>query len=112
VTGNAAFDFVRMLSGAIGEVVGQVVFQLLMTPHLDDFLKAGIPRDLADQLADGEAISFTRVVADLPESQQLIKKTRLTSALRGTWIFYTVISALRLLISFGIKRIKLQIKAS
>jgi hypothetical protein len=97
-----------MVSGAIAVVVGQVIFQLLMTPHLDDFLKAGVARDLADQLADCETISLIRVVAELPESQQLIVKTGLTSALRGTWIFYTVISALGLLTSFGINRTKLQ----
>lgn len=109
-TGTAAFGFVRMVSGAIGVVVGQVVFQLLMTPHLHGFLEAGVARDLAEQLADGEAISLTRVVADMPDYQKHVIRGGMTSALRGTWIFYTVISALGLLVSFGIKRMKLQRK--
>jgi hypothetical protein len=42
------------------------------------------------------------------EHEKLVAKTGLTSALRGTWVFFTVVSALGLLVSFGIKRKKLQ----
>lgn len=106
-TGTSAFGFTRMISGAIGVVVGQVVFQLLMAKHLDQFLDAGVARDLAQRLADGEALSLASKVAMLPGAQKLVVKAGLTSALRGTWILYTVVSALGLLVSFGIKRTKL-----
>jgi hypothetical protein len=111
-TGTAAFGFVRMVSGAIGVVVGQVVFQFLMKPHFWTFIDAGIAREFARRLADGEAISLTNAVAGLPEAQKLVVRTGLMGALRGTWIFYTVVSALGLLVSFGIKRRKLQRKSS
>lgn len=106
-TGTAAFGFVRMIFGALGVVVGQVIFQLLMAPHYGGFIKAGIMPDVAYQLSRGEAISRARLVSVLPSDQSLVIKTSLSSALRGTWIFYTVISALGLLVSFGIKRTKL-----
>lgn len=105
--GTAAFGFMRMVGGAIGVVVGQVVFQLLMKPHFKDFVAAGIGRSFAEQLADGEAISEAYAVAALPSFQRGVVRGGMTDALRGTWIFYTAISALGLLVSFGIKRTKL-----
>jgi hypothetical protein len=107
-TGTAAFGFVRMIFGAIGVVMGQVVFQLLVTPHLDGFVEAGIPQDVAHQLARGKAISMTQIIAQLPHNQMMAARSGLASAMRGTWIFCTVVSALGLLVSFGIKRQKLQ----
>jgi hypothetical protein len=106
-TGTSAFGFVRMISGAIGVVVGQVVFQLLMSKHLNQFINAGVANDLAHRLADGEALSLAARVASLPGAQKVVVQDGLTSALRGTWILYTVVSALGLLVSFGIKRSKL-----
>ncbi|KAJ4372892.1 hypothetical protein N0V83_003183 [Neocucurbitaria cava] len=106
-TGTAAFGFVRMVSGAIGVVVGQVIFQLLMSPHLQSFIDSGISDDFANQLADGKAISQTSYISNFTEAQKKAVRVGFTSALRGTWILYTVISALGLVISFGIKRTKL-----
>lgn len=106
--GTSAFGFVRMISGAIGVVAGQVVFQLLMATHLDNFIEAGIPQELAHELAGGEVLSLASVVAALPAQQKLVVKQGLISALRSTWVFYTVVSAMGLLVSFGIKRKKLQ----
>jgi Na+/melibiose symporter-like transporter len=110
-TGTAAFGFVRMIFGAIGVVAGQVVFQILITPHFDDFVAAGIAPDIADQLARGEAVSLTQTVAALPRGQRDVVRHGMTSALKGTWILYTVISGLGFLVSFGIKRTRLQKEA-
>lgn len=109
--GTAAFGFVRMIFGAIGVVAGQVVFQLLITPHYGEYVEAGIPHDVAYQLARGEAVSLTQLIAALPHGQRLVAQGGMTNALRGTWIFYTVVSGLGLLVSFGIKRKKLQREA-
>jgi hypothetical protein len=107
-TGTAAFGFVRMVFGAIGVVVGQVVFQLLVSPHLEGFVDAGIPADVARRLARGEAIAMAGSIAGLPKEQMTAVRSGLAGALRGTWIFCTVMSALGLVISCGIKRQKLQ----
>lgn len=103
-TGTSAFGFTRMISGAIGVVVGQVVFQMLMSKHLGGFVDAGVSKELAGRLADGEALSLAARVAALPAAQKVVVQGGLTSALRGTWIFYTVVSAVGLLVSFGINR--------
>ncbi|KAF2707843.1 MFS general substrate transporter [Pleomassaria siparia CBS 279.74] len=107
-SGIAAFGFVRMVSGAIGLVVGQVVFQILMRPHLNDFLDAGISLEFAKCLAGGQAISEALAVQGLPVEQRAVVRAGMTAALRGTWIFYTVVSVVGLGISFGIKRTTLK----
>ncbi|KAK7179473.1 major facilitator superfamily transporter [Paraphaeosphaeria sporulosa] len=105
--GTSAFGFVRMVGGAIGVVVGQVIFQMLMRPHVSAFIDAGLASELAEALAGGEAISQAGVVALLPEGQRKVVRGGMAAALRGVWIFYTVASALGLCISFGIHRSRL-----
>ncbi|KAL5440521.1 hypothetical protein PMIN07_006142 [Paraphaeosphaeria minitans] len=105
--GTSAFGFVRMVGGAIGVVVGQVVFQMLMRPHVSAFVEAGLAREFAVALAGGEAISQAGVVSLLPEAQRTVVRGRMTAALRGVWVFYTVVSAVGLCISFGIHRSRL-----
>jgi hypothetical protein len=105
--GTSAFGFVRMVSGAIGVVVGQVVFQLLMKPHYEAFRDAGLSIEFADMLAGGEAISQASRIALLSEAQKTVVRGGMNEALRGTWIFFTVVSALGLCVSFGIARKKL-----
>jgi MFS family permease len=107
-TGTSAFGFVRMVSGAVGVVIGQVVFQLLMKPHAGAFRDAGLPGEFADTLADGEAISQAGRIAGLREDQRGVVRGALNEALRGTWIFFSVVSAVGLGVSFGIKRRRLE----
>ncbi|KAF1934744.1 MFS general substrate transporter [Clathrospora elynae] len=106
-TGTAAFGFVRMVSGTVGLVIGQVVFQALMKPHFQVFVDCGIEEGFARELTSGDAISQIATVARLPEAQRMVIREEFVGALRGTWILYTVIGAVGLLVSFGIKRTKL-----
>ncbi len=63
------------------------------------------PPTLAHDLAAGDAISQYRNVADFASrSEGRCSKRVSRMLLRGTWIFYTVLSALGLIVSFGIKR--------
>ena len=106
--GTSAFGFIRMVSGSIGVVVGQVVFQILMRPNLTSFVERGLNLDFAKALAGGEAISQANRVALLAEGQRSVVREGMTGALRGVWIFYTVVSALGLCVSFGIHRGRLE----
>lgn len=106
--GTAAFGFVRMLSGAIGIVIGQVIFQALMGSKFDSIVDAGIPREFAEQLAGGEAVSQASAVAVLDEAQRVVVRHGFMGALRVTFICYTVVAALGLLTTFGIKRVTLK----
>ncbi|KAF2871674.1 major facilitator superfamily domain-containing protein [Massariosphaeria phaeospora] len=102
--GTAAFGFVRMVSGAIGVVVGQVVFQALLAPYRLAFLAAGLTPEFAAKLAGGEAIAEAAAVAALPSEQQRVVKAGMAGALRGTWVLLAVVSFLGLVVSFGIHR--------
>ncbi|KAH6621841.1 major facilitator superfamily domain-containing protein [Boeremia exigua] len=106
--GTATFGFVRMLSGAIGVVLGQVIFQALMRSSLDTIVDAGVPRSFAEQLSRGEAVSQARAVAALEETQRSAVRSAFMSALRGAFICYAVVAALGLLTTFGIKRVTLK----
>jgi MFS family permease len=107
-TGTAAFGFVRTISGAIGLVLGQVVFQLLLAPHFQKIVNSGIAEDIAYKITGGEAISQIVAATGLSESQQSVVRHSFMGALRGTWILCTVVGAIGLLVSFGIKRTKLR----
>lgn len=106
-TGTAAFGFVRMVSGAIGLVLGQVVFQHWESSGFQTLVDSGIPGDLASMLVGGEAIAHGIQIRELNDAQRVVIHKSFTTSLRGTWILYTIVSALGLLISFGIKRSKL-----
>ncbi|KAI4632265.1 uncharacterized protein J4E87_001737 [Alternaria ethzedia] len=106
--GTAAFGFLRAIFGAIGLVIGQVVFQLLMAPHYEKIVDSGIVEDVALNLTGGEAISQSAAITGLTEFQKSIVRYSFMSALRGTWILMTIVGAIGLLISFGIKRTKLR----
>lgn len=106
--GTATFGFVRMLSGAIGVVIGQVIFQALMSGRLDSIVDAGVSKTFAEQLAGGEAVSQASAVAMLDEGQRSIVRVGFMSALRGTFICYTIVAAVGFLTTFGIKRVVLK----
>ncbi|KAH8624069.1 Efflux pump [Alternaria alternata] len=106
-SGTAAFGFVRTISGAIGLVLGQVVFQLLMAPYSKEIVDSGVTKDIASKFTGGEAISHSVIITELTESQAHVVRHGFMSALRGMWIFYTTVGAVGLLVSFGIKRTNL-----
>ena len=106
--GTATFGFVRMLSGAVGVVLGQVIFQALMSSKLASIVDAGVQRELAELLAGGEAVSQASSVAMLGEVQRGVVRQGFMHALRGTFICYAVVAALGVLTTFGIKRVTLK----
>src|SRR5690242_20066543 len=110
--GTATFGFVRMLAGAVGVVLGQVVFQALMRGSLDDIVDAGVPVLFAEQLARGEAVSQAGVVAGLEDRQRRVVRSAFMDALRGAFVVYTVVAALGLLATLGIERVTLKREAS
>jgi hypothetical protein len=84
-----------------------VVFQLLMAPYSKEIIDSGVTKDIALKFTGGEAMSQSVIITELTESQTHIVRHGFTRALRGMWIFYTIVGAVGLLVSFGIKRTKL-----
>ncbi|KAL6707245.1 hypothetical protein ACN47E_004233 [Coniothyrium glycines] len=106
-TGTAVFGFIRMVSAAVGINVGQVVFQATLKPEYHNFIEANLAADFARVLISGEAVSQASAVKGLTNPQQIVIRKGFASALRSMWILYTVVSAVGLCVSFGIKRARL-----
>ena len=107
--GTATFGFIRMLAGACGVVLGQVIFQGQMQGHLGQLLAGGVPGNEAEQLAKGAAIIVGRSNATDGggASWEPIARHAKAESFSRMWILYTIASALALLVSFGITRTKL-----
>jgi MFS family permease len=103
--GTSTFGFVRMLAGAIGVVLGQVIFQSQMRTHTQSFFDAGVPASLVADLARGSTIS-TSTGSDLGLSlaQNTLIRQAKTQSLSKMWILYTLLSGLGFLASMGIRK--------
>lgn len=103
--GMTTLSFLRMLSGAFGVVVGQVVFQSQMKNHLPSLAKAGIPSKMIDELARGSAIASSKTAMDtLPGDLLILLQQAKAQSFSRVWITYTVISFAGLVASLGIKK--------
>lgn len=108
--GTATFGFVRMLAGAFGVALGQVVFQGQMQSHLKSLIAKGVPQSVAEQLAMGSAIATGNVTSTTGVALAgwtLAVQQAKTESFSRMWILYTVISALGLLASLGIRKANL-----
>jgi hypothetical protein len=110
--GTATFGFIRMLAGASGVVLGQVIFQGQMRGHYASFVAAGVPRSEAERLAKGSAVvagnagSNSGSLPDVAVWAPAVRQAK-TDSFGKMWILYTVFSALGLLASLGIRKAKL-----
>lgn len=106
--GTATFGFIRMLSGAFGVVLGQVIFQGQMQGRLGALLAAGVPHAEAEHLAKGSAIvaGSNNGTGEVPAWDVVVRQAKAESFSK-MWILYTVASALALVVSYGIRKTQL-----
>lgn len=103
--GMTTLSFLRMLSGAFGVVIGQVIFQSQMKSHLPSLADAGLPSDMIDELARGSAISSSKIAMDtLSDDLLVLVQQAKAQSFSKVWIAYTVISCAGLIASLGIKK--------
>jgi hypothetical protein len=103
--GTATFGFVRMLSGAIGVVLGQVIFQSQIRTHAKSLLNAGIPSSVIADLMRGSTISTTTGYdSSLSSTQNFLIRQAKAQSLSKMWILYTLISAMGFVASLGIRK--------
>jgi hypothetical protein len=100
--GTATFGFIRMLAGAFGVVLGQVIFQGQMQGQLLSLLEAGVPRPEAELLTKGSAIALG--ASNATTAWTPVVRQAKTEGFSTMWILYTVASMLGLLVSFGIRK--------
>ncbi|KAF2748267.1 MFS general substrate transporter [Sporormia fimetaria CBS 119925] len=106
--GTSAFGFVRMVSGAIGVVGGQVVFRALMRGRLGEFMEMGVERGFAERLSGGEVIAEAGGVERFEEGLKGVVRGGMVGSLRGVWVLCVVVAGVGLGVSFGVKRTRLR----
>ena len=100
--GTATFGFVRMLAGAFGIVLGQIIFQGQMQAHFGSMQAAGVPEDILSGLVKGSSVSLSTSLGP-SEGDSAVRLAKAQSFSR-MWILYTVVAALGLLASMGIRK--------
>jgi hypothetical protein len=101
---TGTLNFIRNLATANSVVLGQVVFQGVLTKHNDNLVASGIPRDIVSRLLNGGAIGGSTLSSAFTPAQFDVYKTAVADALSKMWILYTGICFLGLVISFGIQK--------
>lgn len=104
--GTATFGFVRNIATSMGVVLGGVVFQNELSKHQGDLERALGP-ELAGRFASSSFGSTTQQLRALPPAQKAALNDAYTSSLRIVWIFYTVVAAAGIVISFFITKVEL-----
>ncbi|KAL9595636.1 MAG: hypothetical protein Q9179_004907 [Wetmoreana sp. 5 TL-2023] len=102
-TATATFGFIRNVATSVSVVIGGVVFQNGMSRHRST-LASSLSPNLASSLGGGSAGAATGIIKNVPQAQKRVVNQVYTESLRTMWIFYTVVAALGLLMSFLIGR--------
>lgn len=101
------FGFTRNISTSISVVVGQVVFQNIMSSKA-----ARLRRELgpaaADRLGGGNAGANVGFVNSLPPAQRIIAQSAFADSLQSIWILYTVVAGIGIVIGCLITKQTLQ----
>jgi hypothetical protein len=107
--GTATFSFVRMLSGAIGIVLCQVVYQsdLKIQLHAVRNFREILGDSVTSALENGSAISSTEMAKLDKDKHDILRKVT-TTAMSRVWILLCCASFLGLMVSMGIERQKLK----
>lgn len=90
---TATFNFTRNIGTAVSVVVGQVVFQNVMSSKQATLTQQLGPQ-AAEQLGGGNAGANVQVVNSLPPAQRLAAQNAFADSLMPMWIMYTVFAAL------------------
>ncbi|KAF7883351.1 uncharacterized protein EAF02_005271 [Botrytis sinoallii] len=101
---TGTLNFIRNLATANSVVLGQVVFQGILKHHKEELLAVGIPEDSVSELLNGGAIGGSNIASTITSAQSSVYRSVVADALSKTWILYTCICFLGLVISFGIQK--------
>lgn len=101
---TATLNFIRNLATAISVVLGQVIFQGILSHHSEELKISGIPANIVDRLVHGGAIAGVGLAASFTKSQRATYATAIADGLSKMWIFYAALCALGFVLSFGIKK--------
>ena len=101
---TGTLNFIRNLATAISVVIGQVIFQSILSSHSNELRSAGVPNDIVDKLVNGGAIAGSGLTADFTDSQRATYSAAVADGLSKMWIFYTALVAAGFIMTFGITK--------
>ncbi len=100
---TSTFGFVRQVATSMSVVLGGVIFQNIISKKGPE-LERQLGPEVAARLSGASLEASTIFIKNLPPAQKAIADQAITSSLRTMFIFYTVISAFGLFLSFFIKK--------
>ncbi|KAF1987284.1 putative MFS transporter [Aulographum hederae CBS 113979] len=103
-TATATCGFIRNMATACSIVIGGAIFQNGMASRRSDFRAAGLPANLTEAFAGGDAAANVWLIADIQDQEQeLAVKGAYADSLRTLWILTTCLSGVALVVSVFIK---------
>ena len=102
-TATATLGFIRQLATSTSVVIGQVVFQNIMSAKTGQ-LATSLGPELAGRLSGSEAGANTQVINSLPGPQKDVVRVAFANSLQPMWIMYVAFSFIGLLACFLIKK--------
>ena len=99
----ATIFFARDIAQAMSVVVGGVIFQNRMQAHSSQ-LNSVLPPVTAHMLTDGDATASTELIQSLPNGEKQVVYVAYTESLSTTWIFFTVLGVVALMLSVLISK--------
>lgn len=99
-TATATLGVFRHLAMSFSTVIGGVVFQDGMQLQIPGLRIAGLPTDVVQQLSGGDAGARVMIVETISDpAQRLAVKEAFAFSLRNSWVLYTYVSTVGLLVS-------------
>ncbi|KAJ5508684.1 Major facilitator superfamily domain general substrate transporter [Penicillium freii] len=106
-TATATLGVVRNMANAFSVVIGGVVFQNSMTKRQASLLDSGMSPSMAAQMSGDASASIEYIGSINDKAQLLAVREAFAWSLRNMWILYTCMSALGILFSLFIPKVKL-----
>lgn len=107
-TVTATLGFVRNMANAFSVIIGGVVFQNSMAKRQDSLLASGMSPSMAAHMSGGSASANIESIGAITDIAQLLAvREAFAWSLKNMWILYTSMSALGILFSAFILRLKL-----
>lgn len=112
---TGAVAFTRLLAGGVSVVVGQVILQARIQARAGEVVAAvlqsqagaGAAEALSQLIQGGGTIGAFAEIAKLPRGAREVVLDVVNDAMHAMWIFYTAVSVVGFLASFGLRDAKL-----
>jgi MFS family permease len=100
--GTSTYQFLKTFAQTVSVVLGQVIFQSQVKKNIHLLIEAKLPQIIISGIARAESIGPSLQDLQLEEGKLVVLRGVFVQAVRMMWIFYTTVSLLGFVASFGI----------